>query len=147
MEKNKTRIKFKNVTIALTNVIYERQPLSFDNKQGGSFKVLVDDEVKIKAISENGINLSYIRKVDLMPEDYMSIKVEFDCVFHFDDESKKYYDSDLQKITEFANLRKDEIIQNHNIVSRASLLVAQLTSNESLNPLITSPSLEKTNKE
>lgn len=143
MNKLDQRISFEKYAATLINVTLQRATYDLKQRPNVSFKVEVFDDIKVEGISNDDITYRYKREVNLVPDQYLKIVVEFVAIFVFDLPSKEFFGGDLVKIEAFAEKQKIAIVQSHNIIARASNIISTLTNNDNLNPLITNPMFEK----
>ena len=118
MDEKKTSVRFSPVY--LKYVKFERSD-SIDDK---TYRIDVSDTITISEVNDNSFKVEFVRKtVTKVP---FFVEVCFDFVVSLDETGVDYYKGDLERIQNFAELRKNEIVNNLNLPSRASLLIGNV---------------------
>lgn len=127
-------INFKSIQPYLDKVDYTRRK---DNQ--GNFTIKIDDSIEAQKVSPEGFTLKAVRTVELDPKALFKIKVVYIIECEFDEDAKTYFNEDLEKIKAFIEKRKTNIVKSRNIGNQMSLIIGQLSSFHSMNPLIIPP--------
>lgn len=83
---------------------------------------------------ENGLELTFSRKVFFIPKCMYELTVTYSVKLFFVDNTKEINCEEL-----LDNLKNEENVYLSNIISRASLLISDITSSYGQNPVITPP--------
>ena len=137
MDKPLVQVNFSEVL--LKEVSFNR-PSSLSDE---TYKIDVVDSIVIDEVDSKSFKVIYTRetKGDIP----FGFKVVFEFVTFLDDQGIEYYNGDLDKIKNFAEARKVEIINNMGLAARASLLIGNIVK-EVGNPFITQPAVIVTKK-
>ena len=107
------------------------------------YKIDVVDSIIIDEVDAKSFKVIYVRENrGGIP---FKFKVAFDFVTYLDEQGIEYYNGDLDKIKNFAEARKVEIVNNMGLAARASLLIGNIAK-EVGNPFITQPAVIVTKK-
>lgn len=91
------------------------------------------DEISGMSV-ENGIELTFLRKVFFNPKSMFELTVTFGIRLFYVDNTKEI---NIEELLE--SLKKEENAYLSNIISRASLLISVITSSYGQNPVVTPP--------
>lgn len=83
---------------------------------------------------ENGLELTFSRKVFFIPKCMYELTVTYSVKLFYVDNTKEINCEEL-----LDNLKNEENVYLSNIISRASLLISDITSSYGQNPVITPP--------
>ena len=95
------------------------------------------DNIKVDVIGEEKVKITLTRSLRFEPEELFELSVSFGAVLKFvEDKKQEYHWHELNLAAEFRS--KGEFVTN-NLMSRISLLMAQITSSYGQAPLILPP--------
>lgn len=103
-----------------------------------TYKIDVVDSIIVDEVDAKSFKVIYVRETK--GDNPFKFKVVFDFVTYLDEQGIEYYKGDLDKIKNFAETRKVEIVNNMGLVARASLLIGNIVK-EVGNPFITQPAV------
>lgn len=128
------KITFKRIESTLSELTYIGE-----NTSNNTGKPNILDKLITEKVNKDGFSLVFSRSVEFEPVCLFSIRVKYqiDCIFT--DESKSYYNNNLDEINKFIEKRKFEILESTNIIAKTSLLIASITNISKNNPLILPP--------
>ena len=132
MSENKTNVNFSQIN--LKKVEFKR----CENIENKEYKIELKDSIKIVNVNDKSFGVEYSRQT-ISSEPFM-VHVCFDFIVYLDKTGIDFYSGDIDKIKKFAELRKAEVVNNLNLPSRASLLIANII-NELGTPFISSPNV------
>lgn len=121
-------IKNMNIRPMLDRAEFERVEMP---KNGESVNMQITDEVKVKLIADNVVNVSLARSALSNPERLFKLYVEMSADVLID---RKYYD-ELKDPVEY--FKKSAICGI--LVKQLVTLIANLTSNSAIGPVISAP--------
>ena len=116
---------------ALKKVRYDFIDTNYDTEQR---ELNISDSISTESI-ENKLKISFVRNVYFEPEQIYKISVEFTAILTFKDGK----DSETLNWNELFSENENPYFSN--IISRASNVIANLTSSYGMDPLITPPVL------
>ena len=132
MEKPKIQVSFSEVS--LKEAVFLRPGVL----EQENYQIDVIDVIDITDVSEKSFRILYTRKT--RTDNPFKFLVSFEFVTFLGQEGEEHYQGDLEKIKNFAEARKVEIINNMGLPSRASLLIGNIVK-ELGNPFITQPAV------
>lgn len=121
---------------ALNSISYKRHPVdsNLTDKQVPNLNIL--DALTVGQRSGSDVHVTFCRNVQFQPESNFSLAVEFDMVFEF----QKSVDRDAVQDVEITQaLQAAPFISE--VISKASLLISQITLVGSLTPMVLPPSM------
>jgi hypothetical protein len=133
---NERTINLKQIESFLESINYR-----FHSNEKGKFKINIDEIVEPFDCNDEFINIRLTRKVIIEPANLFSLEVSFVVRGKFDESDKAFFQGDKDKIYNFVEKNKYEIIKNQTVCSQSSLLIAQITSFLNMNPVILPPRL------
>lgn len=113
------------------------------NNTKTQLNVIIKDHVRTDTIDENGFSIIHTRRVAFEPGSLFTISVAYRLQCIFTDDSKEYFEGDIEKIKSFIDKRKYEILTKNDVLSRMTNLIATLSKEYRSNPLIVPPYFEK----
>ena len=141
--KNEKKLYFDSIIINLNSVDFKK--MSDTNENVESFKIIVKDLYEISSISDHDFNICYERKIELEPKKLFTISVKFDLVFVLSGKTKKMYQDKREELVELIKEKAEKALQLTNVTSRASSLISSISMQLNCNPIITPPTLLRTN--
>ena len=123
------RIKLDNQRIALESVDFKRIPKSSENS-----KPFLEDKILDFVIDDDSVFILYERTFYAVPASIMNLSIKFTYRASFNKEKTEF----LSESEDKESIAR-KIIKNTNICSVASLVIANITSINSGNPLVTPP--------
>lgn len=142
MIKNLSEYFLPRYEFFLEKVSYEKLE---KNSERGEYSLNCHENIIANHEGNNSVHLTVTRTLKFEPEEMFSLTVSYGAVLTFRAERKNEYDwSEIKLAEEFRN-NGDFVVNN--LVSRISLLVAQITSSYGQAPLILPPNLMNRKKE
>lgn len=123
--------------INLENISYET--INVNQPQNGEqVKLNCKDTIVAKIIAGKGVKINLNRKVDFEPERLFVISVTFSVFLPFKDGAEE--EMDWKTVDVAGEFRRAGGPVLGSLMSRASLMIGQITAASGQNPLITTPS-------
>ncbi len=110
------------------------------------YGINITNEIKPKSISENGFTLKAIRNVFLQPKGGFELSIEYELICLFKQESKDFYNGNINEIEKFIEKRKIEIFNSSDVGNRMSILISQITLAFNNNPIVLPPYINLNSK-
>ena len=130
----------KNVSVNITNVMLKEVKFVRAEQIGFErYKINVADKVNVDNVANDGFKISYSREIT--NNDPFYAIVTFDVYLSLNEDGTNVFGGDLNKIKEFAEKRKNDIVINLSLPARASLLIGNMTKEVGSVPLIMNPNL------
>lgn len=115
---------------SLKSIVYE----TIESKEMfDTIELNCSDEINSISV-ENGIELAFSRKVFFIPKCMYELTVTYSVKLFYVDNTKEINHEELLDI-----LKNEENVYLSNIISRASLLISNITSSYGQNPVVTPP--------
>lgn len=121
------------INLYLIAINYEKKA---DVNDSSNLKLVCSDDLDV-SYSDTGIQLIFTRKLEFIPSALYMLTISYGAELTFNDKTKdeiKWNTIDLAK-----EIRESNSIFLSNIITRASLLIAQISSSYGQMPLITPP--------
>lgn len=124
--------------VFLENINYE---LVRPEKRTGQLKLNCKDTIVARILDPLRLKITFNRAISFEPEGLFYLSVSFSSILRFNPETKD--EIDWTKIDLAGEFRKNGGFLMHNLASRASLLVAQISSASGQPPIITAPGIPR----
>jgi len=134
VEKQKRNINFKMITSRLKDVRYQ----GLEGAKG-NFNVKMDDLIEPTHMHDNGFTLLFTRHIHLEPEGMFDMTISFEIKAHFDEDARNFFIDKRNQLEPFIEKVKDSLVRRQNVGNQMSLIVAQLTQFQGMNPIIIPP--------
>lgn len=102
-------------------------------------KLVCEDHINTEIVQMGQLHIDFVRNIKFDPDSLYSLSVAFGAVFEFKNDIKD--EVDIAKINWDTEVVKNRQKFLSNIVSRASLLISQITSSYGLTPVVTPPTI------
>lgn len=122
----------------LENVIYNRLESA---TVGGNYTLNCIDNIEVTTNKNEGVKIQITRKLEFNPKELFELVISFGAFLKFVPEMKAEYD--WSKINLAEEFRDNGEFVTANLMSRISLLTAQITSSFGQQPLILPPVVAK----
>ena len=132
MEQSKTQVNFSEVILKEVSFL---RPGLLDQE---NYQIDVGDQIDISDVTDKSFRVLYTRKT--RGDIPFKFSVSFELVVFLGQEGIDHYQGDVEKILNFAEARKVEIVNNMALPARASLLIGNIVK-ELGNPFITQPAV------
>lgn len=119
----------------LDNVVYNRLENELQKEE---YVLNCTDNIEVSII-ENGVKLTIKRIIKFEPEDIFALSVSFGAILKFNDDKKEEYDWNSINLAE--EFKENGGFVTNNLMSRISLLVAQITSSFGQAPIMLQPNI------
>lgn len=119
---------------ALSDITYKKHPVVSLPMDVQSPELEIRDSLTIGPRSDSDVHVVFCRNVSFHPENIFSLTVQFDMVFEF----KKSVDRNAIQDSEIIQLLQEEPFISE-VVSKASLLISQITLIGSHAPMVLPP--------
>lgn len=129
-----TMIVFDTIKHELTQVKFSK----LDNTSD-TYKVHLNNTLDAIHVDENGFILRAQRTVTFVPYGAFELLVEFDIICIFNNESKAYYNGNLDSINDFIKKRKVEIFNSLEVGNLMSIIISQITLANNHKSIVTPP--------
>lgn len=96
------------------------------NMEMKSYNIECVDSIRVSSADENGFRLEYTRKT--VTKEPFFFTVVFECYCRLNQKSKDILGGDTKRIELTAEKHKEGIVANLNLPSKASLVIADITS-------------------
>lgn len=126
----------------LQNISYNRIN-KYVNKEEYSLNCI--DNIQVDVNDNEGVRITVTRSLHFEPEELFILSVSFGAILRFVEDRKSEYNwHEINLAEEFRNYGA---FATNNLMSRISLLIAQITSSFGQLPLILPPSVAQDNKD
>ena len=132
VENSTTNVNFSQVNLKKVDFIRN------ENLEQKEYKIDIVDLIKVLDVKANCFKIEYCRRT--IGNEPFFVSVLFDFIVFLDKNGCDFYNGDLERIKNFAELRKAQIVSNLNLPSRASLLIGNIIK-ELGTPLISAPNV------
>ena len=137
-QNNEKKLYFKSIKYDLETINY----IKFDRIDAGS-KVIYMDEYNILEVDNDYFSVVYSRTVGFSPKSIFDLKISYKIKFYFDDKTVKEYCNRLEELKKITEIKATKAIEMCGVISRASLLIADITMQNAGNTIVTPPYYKK----
>ncbi len=130
------QISFKKIDAKLQSVQYQ----SLENMMN-TYSINYTDQVELKSFTDIDMEIIFKRHLFLEPRGVFDIGVEFIIQYIFIDQCKGSFLT-KEEANQFYEKNKKQMLEDSQVGSKASLLIAQLTSFQDLKPIIVPPMIK-----